>query len=143
MSDTLSRPIQMNVEVTDTQIVPIESPEMLNPPYNNVARTETLGGQLNLIYSCTIDIPVEVSLNDVSALQYFAGEKSATLEFYFVYDYDGTLSGANNSYDVILTAITTEAPLVQIGNIYSLIENIDPKTSRGTVTTVKPSETIN
>jgi hypothetical protein len=137
MSDTLSRAIPMNVEVTETQLVPIQSENPLAPPVNNVATASVVSGVVNLTYSCTITIPVEVNFDMVKAQQYYAGNQNKTLEFYFVYDYDGTLSGENNHYDVILTANGTKAPLAIISEVFSLIENIDPKTSRGTVTTVR------
>ena len=137
MSDTLSRAIPMTVEVTETQLVPIQSENPLAPPINNVATATVVGGEACLTYSCTITIPVEVNLDKVTAQQYYAGNLCKTLEFYFVYDYDGTLSGENNHYNVILTANGVKAPLAIITEIFSLIENIDPKTSRGTVTTVR------
>ncbi|MNY21688.1 hypothetical protein D3C86_1552520 [compost metagenome] len=96
-----------------------------------------------LTYTCSIKIPVELSLSDVSFLQYYDTADTSVLDFYFVYDFGGhVLSGVYKSFDVRLTALTKDLnnvaiPLNLVNVIGSLIEDTDPKTSRRTVTTVR------
>ena len=118
---------------TLTKIEPSQNPELPDPVgcdavYNTTNKT--------LEYTCTIQIPVEVDINDVKGYQYYSSDNENTLEIYFVYDYTRSLSGDYNTYDVSVVALDT-IDLTKIENIFNLIENIDPKTSRGTVTTVR------
>lgn len=138
MSETQT-PIPVSPTNTGTAIMPLKNSNQLPPLFDNSA---SISPTPVLEYACSVMIPVEVSWGDVTVFQYYGG--GSTLDIYFVYDYPGTLSGDNQQYDVCVTALDKDIsgqtiPLASIAEIFSLVQNKDPKTSRGTMTTVKPT----
>lgn len=121
---------------TTKQITPLKSDNLLDPPFQNKAIYDAGSAKPQLQYSCSVMLPVEIDWSQVTVYQFYAGNGSQTLEFYFVYDKGGVLSGNFKQYDLTITALDTDGngnkiPLDTIQNVFSLIENMDPKTSRG------------
>ena len=141
MEDQATVPIPVVPVLTDTKIIPLIKDETLAEPTNMKATYSASKNQLT--YTCNITIPVELTLADVSILQYYDNADPGILDFYFVYDYAGhVLSGVYRNYDLRLTALTKDLagnaiPMQLVTVIGSLIEDTDPKTSRRTVTTVR------
>lgn len=132
----------VNVTPTNTNepIVPSSNPT-LNPPYNETAVCNLAPATPELTFTCTVDIPTEVAWSDVQVLQYYNSSNADTVEIYFVYNISGG-SGKYNSYTVEVALNNTDANgrdivFNNITKITSLIEDIDPKTSRGTRTVVQ------
>lgn len=133
-------PIAMTPVLTTSKITPLIHEETLDEPTNRKATYSA--NNKELVFTCTIKIPIELTLEAVTAYQYYEGE-GPVMDFYFVYDYAGhILSGVYQPFNVKVTALkkdenNTPIPLGTITTIGSLIEDTDPKTSRRTVTTVR------
>jgi hypothetical protein len=137
----IQNPTVVTVVPTNTQIVPLKSGNQLDPPFDESA---ILYDGARLVYSCSIMVPVEVSLSEVEFQQFYESGASV-INIYCVYTYKGHLSGNFTQYNVQMTALDTEndepISMDSIELVYSLIVNEDPKTSRGTVTTVRNANT--
>lgn len=132
----------VNVTPTNTNepIAPSTNPT-LNPPYNESALCNLEPATPELTFTCTVDIPEEISWSNVQVLQYFNAANADTIEIYFVYNVVGG-SGKYNSFNVAVSVNNVDATGHEIDfnnvtNITSLVEDIDPKTSRGTRTMVQ------
>lgn len=136
VSDT----INVTPSNTATQIVPSQNPT-LGAPYNESASYNSSQATPALTFSCTVQIPVEIAWSAVQVLQYFNASNPNTIEIYFVYNIAGG-SGNYNTFNVQINCNSTylnnvRIDLSKVNTIVSLVEDVDPKTSRGTRTMVQ------
>lgn len=143
MSEQLTTPATLLLTAVGTPMLPIASSNPLNDPSNNSAKSSKSSGHIQISYSCTIELPTEVPLSSVVGYQYYAGNGSTTIEIYFDYNYSGRLSGETKSWEIQAAVLSKDAsganiPLVSILNLFSMMYAASgPKTSRGTVVTVR------
>lgn len=134
----------------DQPLFPSSNPTLVDP-YDDGAAYDASSAAPSLTFNCTIKIPVEVSWDSLRVQQYYTTNEPSdqndpnnptTVSIYFVYDITGDESGNFNEYQVSVTLNDTNAegqaiPFDQITNIFTLIDDLDPKTSRGTLVPVK------
>lgn len=141
MEDPTTQPALLTPVLTNSKIIPVVHEEVLDDPTNRKATYSA--NNKELVFTCTITIPVELTLDDVTVYQYYEAGTLPIMDFYFVYNYTGhVLSGLFHPYNVKVSALkknenNTPIPLASVTAVGSLIEDIDPKTSRRTVTTVR------
>lgn len=140
MNSTQDR-ISVTPELTTTVILP-ETPECeLEAPFDNEADVKDGA----LVYNCSVMIPNELSWEDVTVKQLYDTTNREPLQFYFVYNYDGTPE-SYTQYDLSITGLEEDAsgnpiPYNQIANLSGMVVDQDPKTSRGTLLSVRfPNE---
>lgn len=90
-------------------------------------------------------IPVEVNIESVVVQQFYDARVPNELQFYFVYDLGGSTSGDFQEVTYTFAASNSdgkggEIDLSTIENVFTLLVDDDPKTSRGTTTTVRQSQ---
>lgn len=143
MSEQLSTPTPLLLTATGTKMLPIASSNPLNDPSNNAAKSFKTTGEVKISYTCTIELPVEVPLSSVVGYQYYGGSGSTTIEIYFDYNCSGPLSGEMKSWNIQASVLSKDAsgahiPMISILNLFTMMyASNGPKTSRGTVVTVR------
>lgn len=115
--------------------VSIAPSTQLNPP--SVFTANYSNG--NLTGNATISLPNGVSPTSVVLKQFYS--PSLGLQFYFVYDYITPQGATYSDYQFAFTAAPKDyknnaIPFATLTQATALIQDIDPKTSRGTTTPI-------
>lgn len=125
-----------NLTPVDTNS-PIEPGDQLNAP--TACRAIYSAKNNTLTVSGTITLPEGESLSNITLEQYYSEEDG--LQFYYVYNFATPAGVPYNSFACSFVALNKDfngnaIPLSSLTSILQLIQDIDPKTSRGTTTPI-------
>lgn len=93
----------------------------------------------------TITLPEGESISNVTLEQYYS--ENDGLQFYYVYNFSTPAGAPYISYPCTFTALEKDAsgnliPFETLTSVLQLIQDIDPKTSRGTTTPITHNSEI-
>lgn len=130
-SETIYKLNPVNVDAPITPANDIQAPTDCTANYNPVTKVLT-------VYA-TITLPEGEDISKVTLEQYYSEELG--LQFYYVYDFSSLEKPSYVSYKCYFEALNedpTGTPIhfENIDSVLQIIQDIDPKTSRGTTTPI-------
>lgn len=139
MSDQIQIVVVNNPAVVTVPILPATSQNELPPPFQVSSSYSTKANTLTVQTSVLLPQEITDPGSSVTVQQYFDPNNSSRLQFYFVYDMADNGSGQYQEAIFKITADPAGIPLGRITETFMLTCDTDPKTSRGTTTTVRPT----
>lgn len=122
-------------------ILPTSAPNLTNPVVLDAVYDRSSG---YLTVTMTIMIPGDLNPNQVSVKQYYSSSHKTVLEFYAVYSSESTADTKSLTCSFKASPVDAAGSPIELGAIMSvcnmLVNSVGPKTSRGTVSTVRTTE---
>jgi len=128
--------IKVTPTIVPNAIAPATIENQLAPPFDVSPMYSTSAKALTVTTS--VLIPIEIGPGSVTVQQYFDPGNASQIQFYFVYDLTKPGSGQFQEVVFQVTALQSKGiTLSQITETLMLMCDSDPKTSRGTTTSVR------
>ncbi len=121
-------------------IVPAAGQNELAPPFQVSSTYSTSKNTLSVQTSVFLPAEITDPANQVAVQQYFDSSNPGQLQFYFVYD---VVDSGSGQFQETIFQVSNDpnggVNLSKVTETFMLMCDTDPKTSRGTTTTVRPT----